>query len=182
MTVDEERMTEQPGRKKENQMLRKRQGKGTVQLNVWISAEAKQYLDECFEREGRHLYEQIEDYIRKDMAAHRGEVVEQQSLPVISELVDTTLRKYMMQLRTELREDMQLEVIEQIKTITRNSDNRLAGLIVRTVRDAGIIRRMLYALVAKTHGTDFASEAYESAREKAGQELSSRAMAKKEAD
>ena len=69
-------------------MPRKRQGKGTVQLNVWISTEAKQYLDERFEREGRHLYEQIEDYIRKDMASHRGEVVEQQSLPVISELVE----------------------------------------------------------------------------------------------
>ena len=163
-------------------MPRKRQGNGTMQLNVWISAEAKQYLDERFEREGRHLYEQIEGYIRKDMAAHRGEVVEQQSLPVISELVDTTLRKYTAQLRTDLREDMQLEMIEQIKTITRNSDNRLASLIVRAVRDAGIIRRLLYALVAKTHGAAFATEAYESAREKAGQELASRITAKKEAD
>ena len=142
-----------------------------MQLNVWISAVAKQYLDERFEREGRHLYEQIEDYIRKDMAAHRGEVVEQQSLPVISELVETALRKYAAQLRIDLRNDMQIEIVEQFKTISRNSDNRLAGLIVRAVRDAGIIRRMLYALVAKTHGADFASEAYENAREKAGQEL-----------
>jgi gamma-glutamylcysteine synthetase len=163
-------------------MPRKRHENGTVQLNVWISAEAKQYLDERFEREGRHLYEQIEDYIRKDMAAHRGEVVEQQSLPVISELVETALRKYTAQLRTDLRNDMQLEMIEQIKTITRNSDNRLASLIVRAVRDSGIIRRLLYALVAKTHGAAFATEAYESAREKAGQELSSRVTAKKEAD
>lgn len=163
-------------------MPRKRQEKGNVQLNVWISAVAKQYLDERFEREGRHLYEQIEDYIRKDMAAHRGEVVEQQSLPVISELVETALRKYAAQLRIDLRNDMQIEIVEQFKTISRNSDNRLAGLIVRAVRDAGIIRRMLYALVAKTHGADFASEAYENAREKAGQELSSRAMAKKEAE
>ena len=163
-------------------MPRKRPANGTVQLNVWISVEAKHYLDERFQREGRHLNEQIEDYIRQDMAVHHGEIVEQQSLPVISEIIETNLRKATAQLRTDLREDMQLEIIEQIKTITRNSDNRLASLIVRAVRDAGIIRRLLYALVAKTHGATFATEAYESAREKAGQELASRVTAKKEAN
>ncbi len=163
-------------------MPRKRPANGTVQLNVWISVEAKAYLDERFKQEGRHLNEQIEDYIRQDMAVHHGEIVEQQSLPMISEIIETKIRKATAQLRTDLREDMQLEMIEQIKTITRNSDNRLAGLIVRAVRDSGIIRRLLYALVAKTHGTAFATEAYDDAREKAGQELASRITAKKEAD
>ena len=163
-------------------MPRKRPANGTMQLNVWISVQAKQHLDERFKQEGRHLNEQIEDLIRKDMAIHHGEIVEQQSLPVISEIIETKLRKATAQLRSDLREDMQLEMIEQIKTITRNSDNRLASLIVRAVRDAGIIRRLLYALVAKTHGAAFATEAYESAREKAGQELAPRATAKKEAD
>ena len=74
-----------------------------MQLNVWISVEAKQYLDERFKQEGRHLNEQIEDYIRQDMAVHEGEIVEQQSLPVIREMVDTTLRKYTAQLRADLR-------------------------------------------------------------------------------
>ena len=163
-------------------MPRKRPANGAVQLNVWISLEAKQHLDERFKQEGRHLNEQIEDLIRKDMAIHHGEIVEQQSLPVISEIIETKLRKATAQLRSDLREDMQLEMIEQIKTITRNSDNRLASLIVRAVRDAGIIRRLLYALMAKTHGAAFATEAYENAREKAGQELAPRATAKKEAD
>ena len=163
-------------------MPRKRPANGTVQLNVWISVEAKQHLDERFKHEGRHLNELMEDYILQDLAVHHGEIVEHQSLPVISELIETKLRKATAQLRADLREDMQLEIIEPIKTITRNSDNRLASLIVRAVRDAGIIRRLLYALVAKTHGAAFATEAYESAREKAGQELSSRITAKKEAD
>lgn len=152
------------------------------QLNVWIDGDLKDALTERAEREGKKLKELVEHILRQDIARERGEIIEQQSLPVISEILESKLRKATAQLRNDLREDMQFEMIEQIKTITRNSDNRLAGLIVRTVRDAGIIRRMLYALVAKTHGTDFASEAYESAREKAGQELSSRAMAKKEAD
>ncbi len=153
-----------------------------MQLNVWISAEAKQFLDECYEREGRHLYEQIEGYIRQDMAAHRGEVIEQQSLPVIGELVDTTLRKYTAQLRADLREDMRLDILEPMKTVSRNSDDRLASLIVRAVRDAGILRRLLYALVAKTFGPEFASEAYENAKARSGQELAARASARKEAE
>jgi gamma-glutamylcysteine synthetase len=175
-------MTEPAGRRKEDQMPRKQPANGTVQLNVWISVEAKQYLDERFEREGRHLYEQIEDYIRKDMAAHRGEIIEQQSLPVISEIVDTKLRKALAQLRADIREDMQLDILEATKTMMRNSDNRLAGLIVRAVRDAGIIRRLLYALVAKTFGPEFARDAYENAQAKAGQELASRTTARKEAE
>jgi gamma-glutamylcysteine synthetase len=175
-------MTEPIGGRKERQMPRKRPANGTVQLNVWISVDAKRYLDERYEQEGLHLNEQIEDYIRQHMAVHHGEIVEQHSLPVISEILETRLRKATAQLRSDLREDMQLEMIEQLKTITRNSDNRLASLIVRTVRDTGIIRRLLYALVAKTHGAAFATEAYESAREKAGQELASRVTAKKEAD
>ena len=161
-------------------MPRKQSTNGTVQLNVWISVEAKQYLDERFEREGRHLYEQIEDYIRKDMAAHRGEIVEQQSLPVISEIMDTTLRKYTAQLRADLRDDMRLDILEPMKTVSRNGDDRLASLIVRVMRDAGILRRLLYALVAKTFGSEFAAEAYENAKARSGQELAARTTARKE--
>jgi hypothetical protein len=168
--------------RKEGQMPRKRAASGREQLNVWISVEAKQYLDERFQQEGRHFNEQIEDYIRKEMATHGGEIIEQQSLPVISEVVDTTLRKYTAQLRADLREDMQLEILEAMKTMIRNSDNRLASLIVRAVRDAGIIRRLLYALVAKTFGPEFARDAYENVQAKAGQELAARTTARKEAE
>jgi gamma-glutamylcysteine synthetase len=175
-------MSESIAKRLEGQMPKKPPSNGKLQLNIWISEDVKRYLDDRSEQEDRHRYELIEELIRKDMAVHHGESVEQHSLPVISEIIETRLRKATAQLRTDLREDMQLEIIEQIKTITRNSDNRLASLIVRVVRDSGIIRRLLYALVAKTHGAVFATEAYESAREKAGQELASRITAKKEAD
>jgi hypothetical protein len=176
-------MTEPAGSRKEGQMPRKRTANGAVQLNVWISGEAKQYLDERFQQEGRHLNEQIEAYIRQDMAVHRGEIVEQQSLPVIREMVDTTLRKYTAQLRVDLRDDMRLDIVEPLKTVSRNSDDRLASLIVRTVRDTGIIRRLLFALLAKTFGPEFAAEAYENAKAKSGQELTARTPKKeKEAE
>jgi hypothetical protein len=173
-------MTEQKESRREGQMPRKRREDGKVQLNIWISKEAKEYLDERYEREGVHRYEQIESYIRRDMAAHRGEIVEQQSLPVISEIVDTTLRKYTAQLRADLRDDMRLDILEPMKTVSRNSDDRLASLIVRAVRDAGIIRRLLYALMAKTQGPEFAREAYEKAKARSGQELAARTKANKE--
>src|SRR6266571_2283441 len=112
-------------------MPRKRTANGREQLNVWISVEAKQFLDERYKQEGLYFNEQIEDYIRKEMALHRGEVVEEQALPVISEVVDAKLRKALAQLRADLREDMQIEILEAMKTMMRNSDNRLASLIVR---------------------------------------------------
>jgi gamma-glutamylcysteine synthetase len=161
-------------------MPRKRTANGTVQLNVWISIEAKQYIDERYEQEGCHLNEQIEDYIRQQMAVHRGEIIEQQSLPAISDIIDSKLRKATAQLRADLLEDMHLEILESIRTMIRNSDNRLASLIVRAVRDAGIVRRVLYALVAKTFGAAFAQEAYENAKERAGKELASRVTIKQE--
>src|SRR6266566_5928 len=164
-------MTELAGSRKEGQMPRKGSANGTVQLNVWISVEAKQYLDERCKQEGCHLNEQIENYIRQNMAIHHGEIIEQQSLPVISEIVDTTLRKYTAQLRADLRDDMRLDILEPMKTVSRNSDDRLASLIVRAVRDAGIIRRLLYALVAKTFGLELARGAYENAKARSGQEL-----------
>jgi hypothetical protein len=69
-----------------------------------------------------------------------------------------------------------------MKTVSRNSDDRLASLIVRAVRDAGIIRRLLYVLVAKTFGLEFAQEAYENAKARSGQELVARTTARKEAE
>ena len=162
-------------------MPRKRPANGTVQLNVWISVESKNYLDERYKREGRHRNEQIEEFIRHDMAVRNGEIIEQHSLPVISEIVEANLQKHLAHFRTDLRQDMQFEILEPVKTVIRSSDNRLAGLIVRAVRDAGIIRRFLYALVAKQFGAAFAKEAHDDAKEKVGQELAARSTARKEA-
>lgn len=162
-------------------MPRKRPANGTVQLNVWISVESKNYLDERYKREGRHRNEQIEEFIRHDMAVRNGEIIEQHALPVISEIVEAKLQKHLAHFRTDLRQDMQFELLEPVKTVIRSSDNRLAGLIVRAVRDAGIIRRFLYALVAKQFGAAFAKEAHDDAKEKAGQELAARSTARKEA-
>jgi len=161
-------------------MPKKPSSNGDYQLNVWISAEADAYLTACYEQDGRHRKEIIETLIRREMAVLAGEQVERQSLPVIQGSIDTTMRKYLAQLRSDLREDMQLEIVEAMKTTTRSTENRLASLIVRAVRDSGLLRRVLYALIAKLLGPEFAKEAYEDARAKVGQELAARSAVKKE--
>lgn len=105
------------------------------------------------------------------IAVKRGEVIEQQSLPVIREIIDTSMRKHLARQREEIREDMALEYTNEIKAITRSSDNRLAALIVKTLRDANIARRLMYTLLAKAYGGKFAMEAYEDASQKAGRDI-----------
>ncbi len=61
-----------------------------------------------------------------------------------------------------------------MKTTMCNSDDRSTSLIERAVCEAGIILRLLYALVAKTFGPEFAWDASKHAQAKAGQALAAR--------
>jgi uncharacterized protein with von Willebrand factor type A (vWA) domain len=95
-------------------------------------------------------------------------------LPVIHNIVQTELRKANAQLRTDLREDRQLEFTNEIKTLLRAHTDRLAALIVRTFRHANITQRLTYTLLARSHSIEFARHAFEDASEKAGRDLASR--------
>jgi len=53
----------------------------------------------------------------------------------------------------------------------RRSDDRLAALIVKAARYSGIAQRMIFALIAKVVNPDFASRAYEDAKEKTGKDI-----------
>jgi|SRR6266699_4127068 len=143
-------------------------------LNMWIPEELKVYLAERAKNEERGMNQIVVDLIRQEMARQQGAVVEQQSLPVIREIVQTELRKALAQQRSDLREDMNLEFTNELKALTRASDNRLAALMVRGLRDSNVARRLTYAMLARTHGPDFANRAYEDAREKAGRDLARR--------
>jgi hypothetical protein len=148
-------------------MVRKR-------LDVQIEAERFEYIKNESESTGKAMNVISDELIAIGIAVKRGEIIEQQSLPVIREIIDTSLRKHLAVQRNELREDMSLEFTNEIKAISKNSDNRLAALIVRTLRDANIARRLMYTLLAKAHGVDFALKAYEDASEKAGRDISNR--------
>ena len=142
------------------------------QLNVWIDGDLKDALAVRAEEEQTTMKYLVEGILRQDMARTRGEIMEQQAMPVVRNIVQSELNRSMAQLRNDLREDMQAEIVEKIRSMTRNTDNRLAGLIVRTVRETGILRRMVFALTSRLVNYAFALETYENAKEKAGQELS----------
>jgi len=143
-------------------------------LDVQIAAEYYDYIKEQAERTGRTMNAVADDLLAQAIAHRRGEVIEQQSLPVIREIIQTEFRKQRAELRADRREDMALEFTNEFKAVQRASDNRLASLIVRAVRDSGIGRRLMYTMIAKTHGPDFAARAYEDAAAKAGRDLASR--------
>jgi hypothetical protein len=143
-------------------------------LDVQIGVERYDYIKDESDRTGIPMNMIADDLLSIGMAVKRGEVIEQQSLPVIREIVQTELRKANAQLRTDMREDMQLEFTGEIKTLLRAHTDRLAALIVRTFRHANITQRLTYALLSKAHGPEFARRAFEDASEKAGRDLAAR--------
>jgi len=140
-------------------------------LDVHIEAERYDYIKEASERIGLPMNVIADELLALGIATKRGEVIEQQSLPVIRDIVQTELRKALAQQRSDLREDMSLEFTNEWKALQRASDNRLAALIVRGLRDSNVARRLIYAMLARSHGPDFANRAYEDAKEKAGKEI-----------
>jgi uncharacterized protein YqeY len=147
---------------------------GEKQLNVWIDGDLKDALAERAKREKKSVTDLTEDILRQDMARQNGEVIEQQSLPVIREIVTLEIRRAMAQLFKDLRGEMHGDLMEEIKRVSSHSDDRLTKLIVRAVRDAGISRRLVIAHLSKAYGPDFARSAYESAQEDAGKDLAGR--------
>jgi hypothetical protein len=143
---------------------------GEIRLNAWIPEELKAYLADRAKHENRGMNQVLADIIRQEQAREQGAVIEQHSLPVIREIVQTELRKTAAQLRSDLRDDVGLDM----KTVQTKSDNRLAALIIRATRDAAIARRLIYTVLAKAHGPEFAHKAYETATERVGKELAAR--------
>jgi len=150
------------------------------QLNVLVDADLRDALADLAEKEGKKFGEFIEDILRREVARHRGEVIEAQALPAIHDLLENTVHKAMAQLRAEIRHDLEQEVVEEVKRLIRQSDSRLAPLIVRGDRDSGIVRRLLFTLIAKTVDEDFAQEAYADAKEQETKELSARVIIKED--
>ncbi|GCF12043.1 hypothetical protein [Dictyobacter arantiisoli] len=147
-------------------------------LDAQIRAENYDFIKAESEQRGIPMNTITDDLLTQAIAIKRGEVIEQQSLPVIREIIQTEVRKGLAQQRQDIREDMQLEFTNEFKAISRASDNRLAALIVRTLRDSSIVRRLAYTILSRSFGADFASKAYEDAKMKAGQELASRSKSK----
>ena len=144
------------------------------QLNVSIDEDLKHALDKKSKREGRTITAIVEEWIQQDTAREQGKLLERQSLPLVRETIREEVRKSNAELYTRLHDAMILEIRDTLKENIAQSTTRLARLITRTVRDSGIIRRLVYTFLSKTHGKVFAAKGYERAEQQTMQELSER--------
>ncbi|WP_126602037.1 hypothetical protein [Dictyobacter aurantiacus] len=142
-------------------------------LNIYLDPALRAAIRDLAGSDG-HSSQVAEELLRLGLGLKKGETIEQQSLPVIRDLLQYEMRKSLSQLRNELREDMQLEILNEMKAVTRRSDDRLASLIVRAIREGGLSRRMIYALLARDDA-QFALHVYDDARVKVGKDLAARA-------
>lgn len=133
------------------------------QLGLRVEGRLKDGLDDLAQRTGKSATAILEEYMAAGLARDSGELVEQQSLPEIRKAVREEVHKAIEELRSDLLVDLQKSV--------KRGDDRLAGLIVKGVRNAGIGQRMVYSLIAKIAGADFAAKVYEDAKEKTGKDI-----------
>jgi hypothetical protein len=140
-------------------------------LDMTIRADLRDFVEGEATRTGQPIDYVVDELLEFAITHRRSELIEQQSLPVIRDIVESALRRTKAELRAELREDMRLEILEALKVAIRKSTDGVIALVLRAMRDAAIIRRLVYTIIAKAYTPDFARQIYEDAREKASKEL-----------
>jgi hypothetical protein len=133
------------------------------QLGLRVEAHLKDGLADQAGRSGKAATTLLEEYIAAGLARDNGELIEQNSLPAIRAAVREEVGKAMQELYQQLSADLQKSA--------RRSDDRLAALIVKAARSAGIGQRMIYALIAKVVNPNYAAQAYEDAKERTGKDI-----------
>jgi hypothetical protein len=129
-------------------------------LDMTIRADLRDFIEGESMRTGRPMNAIVDELLEFSVAHRRGEIIEQQSLPVIRDIVESALRRTKAELRAELREDLRLEVVDVLREVIRKATDRVVALVLRAVRDAAIIRRLVYTIIAKAYTPEFAQQAY----------------------
>jgi hypothetical protein len=129
---------------------------------------------------GKHINAFMEELVQHEVARRRGELLDTQTLPVMREMIQQEFLRVIADLHLNLREEIRhqgyankVEIIAEMKARERRSDDRLAGLIIRAIREGGISRRMLFSYLAQTNYQE-ALEIYEDALAKVGKDLTKR--------
>jgi hypothetical protein len=137
--------------------------KQVKQIGLRVDAHLKDGLNDQAERSSKAVTTLLEEYIAAGLARDNGELIEQNSLPAIRAAVREEVGKAMQELYQQLSDDLQKSA--------RRSDDRLAALIVKAARSAGIAQRMLFSLASKLVNYEFAMKIWESAKEQTGKAL-----------
>src|SRR5436190_13912065 len=111
------------------------------QIGLRVEAHLKDGLNDQAGRSNKPATALLEEYIAAGLARDNGELIEQNSLPAIRAAVREEVGKAMQELYQQFSDDLQKSA--------RRSDDRLAALIVKAARSAGIAQRMLFSLASK---------------------------------
>ena len=155
------------------------------QLGLWFTPATCKLLNEL--AGGKHINAFMEELVQKEAARRRGEIIDAAILPVLREVIQQEFLRAISQFLTDLREELRREhvslreelrheeasIIAEMKARERRSDDRLAGLIIRAIREGGISRRMLFTYLAKDD-SQFAMEVYKDAKAKVGKDIATR--------
>ena len=142
-----------------------------VQLNVWIKKPYRDQLEQWKQDENKPgMNSIVQELIEAEIARRSGKVVEQQSLPVIQEIVRSEVREATAQLRRELRLDRQHEA-QEARDFLLKQVNRMVGLLVMAIRHSSMGFHFLFEHLAQAYGRPFALKTYDEARDKTEQEL-----------
>src|SRR5579884_4043849 len=132
--------------------LRKKGSSVRKRLDVQIDEGHYNYIKRMSNTSGVPMNVIANELLTLGIAVKQGEVIEQQSLPILRDAIDTSIRKHISRQSESIREDIRLEIaneLNELKEITRASNHKLAALVVKTLRDANLARRLLYQLLAK---------------------------------
>jgi hypothetical protein len=132
-------------------------------LEIRIDPNTRAGLDIEARRSGKALTTLVEEYIQQGLARSQGKVIEVESMPEIRAAVREETGKVMAQLYEKLSTDLAAQ--------SRRADDRLAALIVKAVRFAGLGQRMLYMFIRQQTSERDANRIYETAKEQTGKDL-----------
>jgi hypothetical protein len=131
-----------------------------------IPANLRDRIDTQVQRNETNLTALMVRYIEEGLARDAGTLMESSSLPEVRQAVSDELEKGLERLHESLCMDLQ--------KAARRSDDRLAALIVKAAKSAGIAQRLIYTVLFVLRGHEFTLKAYEDAKEKTGKDLSQR--------
>jgi hypothetical protein len=139
-------------------------------LDVSITGELRDYIRDEAERLGKPMNIVSDELLAYAIAHQCAERIERQSLSLIRDVVSTELRNDRALLRTEIREDIRLEQLEETKA-TEDSNDELANLLSRILLEVRIVRRMLYPFIARMVDQQFAAQVFDDAKKKIGKSV-----------
>jgi hypothetical protein len=140
-------------------------------LDVNIPRKLRQDLNDWVKEQNQTLTSVVTGYIEAGLARDRGELLEQESLPVLRELFRHELQQALVGLQRTIQEDLRKETLTEMRSLTTRSDKRLAALLLKVLREQLITRRLVYFLAeALVSGSDI-QEVYTRAQAAAGKDL-----------